>query len=106
MRVWPLWSRRGTGLDNSSESQVPTAPPVTQDGRAIAPKTGDVLIVERHGNPSTRHVLSQVGGGPELSFTSRQRAEEVARAFAHDSLVDIWFGEGDECALVARYRPR
>jgi hypothetical protein len=68
------------------------------------PADGDVVITPDDHVPR-RYAISQVPGGPQVSWTSRDEALEVAKKFARHHVVDVWVIEDLSPTQVSRHRP-
>jgi hypothetical protein len=65
------------------------------------PAAGDLIM--RH-EGSRRYTLHQVPGEAQISFATREEAEDSARRFATGEGVDVWFERGDRFAPLHRFR--
>jgi len=89
---------------HSRANDLPSDDAPSPDAATAGPRTGDVLITEEPGNPSTLYLLQQKGQDPQLSCTTRDIAETVAINFARKEKVDVWRADGRRFTLVERFR--
>jgi hypothetical protein len=75
---------------SAPDGQVP--PPVAEPQ---APRPGD-LVVTREARSAVRYSVREVPGEPQITLASRDETLRLARGFARDRGVDLWYSEGGE----------
>ncbi len=83
---------------------VPESGPPHHDG-AESPQAGD-LVVARGSEEQGCFTIREVPNTPSMTWESRGRALDVARAFAVSHGVDVWFSEGPVAERLLAYRRR
>jgi hypothetical protein len=80
----------------SELSKVPERP---------CPQQGDV-VVTREAHSRVHYTVRQLPGIVQFSAAVRDEAVRLARSFAQQYRVDIWYSEDGACRLLEAYRPR
>jgi hypothetical protein len=70
---------------------------------ATRPRDGDV-IVARDSLAQIRFTLRQIPGGVQLHTRSRDEAIRIARGFAQEVIVDVWYSSSGTYELLEAYR--
>ena len=71
----------------------------------LAPGEGDVIVRQKHGNPSTVYLLGTPSAPEQFILRTRDEAVSQALAFAKRQQVRAWFANGDdEFVLLGTFR--
>ena len=70
---------------------------------AARPRDGDV-IVSRESRPGGKYSVRQVPGDVQFHASVRDEAIRLARGFAVNAAVDLWYADDGAHRLVERYR--
>jgi hypothetical protein len=71
----------------------------------VAPEDGDVVIRQKHGNPSTIYLLGTPSAPDQFILRARDEAVSQALAFAKREHVRAWFANGnDDFVLLGTFR--
>jgi hypothetical protein len=90
-------SGRSSGAARVKES----APDLSE---AAGPRDGDVVIA-RDSGVQIRFTLRQTPGAAQLHTASRDEAIRIARGFAQQAIVDVWYTNSGSHELLEAYRP-
>jgi hypothetical protein len=69
------------------------------------PQNGDV-VVTREAHSRVHYTVRQLPGLVQFSTAVRDQAERLARSFAQQYRIDVWYGEDGRFRLLEAYRPR
>ena len=73
--------------------------------QGLTPEGDDVVIREKHGNPSTVYLLGTSATPDQFIVRTRDEAVSQALAFATRQGVRAWFADGeDEFRLLGTFR--
>jgi hypothetical protein len=70
-----------------------------------SPRDGDV-VVTRETHSRTHYTVRQIPGLVGFSAAVRDEAVRLARSFAQEHRVDVWYSEDGTYRLLEAYRPR
>jgi len=70
---------------------------------AARPRDGDV-IVSRESGAGGKYTVRQVPGDPQLHASVRDEAIRLARGFAINAAVDLWYIDDGPQTLLGAYR--
>ena len=70
-----------------------------------SPQDGDV-VVTREAESRVHYTVRQVPGIVQFSAGVRDAAVRLARSFAQQYAVDVWYSEAGTYRLLEAYRPR
>jgi hypothetical protein len=63
-------------------------------------------VVTREAASPPRYTVHQMPGVVQFGTQSREEAVLLARGFAREHAVDVWYKEGDACTALETYRCR
>lgn len=66
----------------------------------LNPEDGDVVIRQKHGNPSTVYLLGTRSAPDQFMLRNRDVAVSQALAFARRDAVRAWFANGDDTFVL------
>lgn len=69
------------------------------------PRDGDI-VVARDSKPATRYTVRQLPGDAQFSASHRDEAVRLARGFAQEQAVDLWYSENGINHLLEVYRAK
>lgn len=65
---------------------------------------GDILVT-RESRPAVRYAVRQLPGVVQFTASGREEAVKLARGFAINNAVDVWYREAGREYLLGAYRP-
>lgn len=71
--------------------------------KRMSPRDGDVVVTRESRSPIV-FTIRQLPGDVQLSASSRDDALRLARGFAMQNAVDLWYSEGEALRLLEAYR--